>query len=104
MAKNTPKNQSPPVQQLSFEQAVEQLEQIIERIESGEVPLEQSIQQYVQGTKLIERCRGILSRAESQIKQLSDQLAGDQPPGTTAEPGDASSQTDEPADDHTESF
>ncbi len=105
MANKTPENQSPPAEQLSFEQAVEQLEQIIERIESGEVPLEQSIQQYVQGTRLIARCRGILTRAESQIRQLTDQLAEGREPGDTPAPPDQpSSESVRPADDQTESF
>ncbi len=54
-----------------YEQAVELLEQIIERIESGEIGLEQSIEQYEQGMKLIKHCRSVLDRAESTIKKLS---------------------------------
>jgi exodeoxyribonuclease VII small subunit len=58
---------SPP----SFEQAVERLESLIEQIESGEVGLEDALQQYEDGTKLILHCRGILDRAEQKIAELS---------------------------------
>ena len=54
----------------SFEQAIEQLEAIIENIESGQVGLEQSIAQYEQGMKLIKRCRSILDTAEKRIADL----------------------------------
>ena len=49
---------------LSFEQALAKLEQIVQAIESGQTPLEQSIEQYEQGMALIAQCREILARAE----------------------------------------
>lgn len=55
----------------SFEEAVEELESIIERIESGEVGLEQAIEQYESGCVLIKRCRAILDRAERRIEELT---------------------------------
>ena len=54
-----------------FEPSLEQLESIIEAIESGDVTLEQSLDQYARGMKLIKHCRDILDRAESKIKQLT---------------------------------
>lgn len=65
----------------SFEQAVDQLESLIEQIESGEIGLEDALKRYEDGTKLIQRCRGILDKAEKKIEALTE--AGD-------EPGDAS--------------
>jgi len=55
----------------TFEQAIEQLEAITERIESGQVGLEESLKQYEQGMKLIGRCRGILDTAEQRIVELT---------------------------------
>ncbi|MEM1211814.1 MAG: exodeoxyribonuclease VII small subunit [Planctomycetota bacterium] len=55
----------------SFEEAVEELETIIERIESGEVGLEQAIGQYESGVVLVKRCRAILDRAERRIEELT---------------------------------
>ena len=57
-----------------FEEAVDQLEQIIEGIESGDTGLEDSLTQYEQGMKLIQHCRSILDTAEKKIAELT---AGD---------------------------
>ncbi|MFG0248438.1 MAG: exodeoxyribonuclease VII small subunit [Phycisphaeraceae bacterium JB051] len=54
-----------------FEESIEQLEEIIEQIESGEIGLEDSITQYEKGTKLIEKCRAILDRAQARITELT---------------------------------
>ncbi|MEM6750471.1 MAG: exodeoxyribonuclease VII small subunit [Planctomycetota bacterium] len=54
----------------SFEAALERLESIIDRIESGEAGLEQAIAEYEAGVKLVNRCRGILDKAEQRIAQL----------------------------------
>lgn len=54
-----------------FEEAVEQLEQIIEQIESGEVGLEESLLRYEQGMKLIARCQAILNKAQQRIAELT---------------------------------
>ncbi|MAX22943.1 MAG: exodeoxyribonuclease VII small subunit [Phycisphaeraceae bacterium] len=54
-----------------FEESIEQLEEIIEQIESGEIGLEDSITQYEKGTKLIEKCRAILDRAQARIAELT---------------------------------
>ena len=65
-----------PPQPVSFEQALMQLETLVRDIESGKVPLEESITKYEQGTKLLQQCRGILDRAEQQIRMLSQSENG----------------------------
>ena len=55
----------------AFEQAIDQVQRIIDAIEGGEVPLEQSLEQYAVGVRLIRHCRSILDRAEQKIKQLT---------------------------------
>lgn len=65
-----------PEQDLSFEQAIDNLEGIVERIESGEVGLEAALSQYEQGQALIKRCRGILDKAERRIAELTDDKEG----------------------------
>src|SRR5690606_19581120 len=72
MAKGEPK-----IEQLRYEQAVERLEQLIERIESGEIGLEESLQQYETGMALIQRCRAILTQAERKIAELTIDDAGE---------------------------
>lgn len=46
------------------------MEDLVERIESGEIGLEDSIKAYEQGVVLIARARAILLRAEQRIEQL----------------------------------
>ncbi len=55
----------------TFEQALEELEAIVAKIEAGEVSLEQSIEKYAEGIKLVELCRGILDTAEKKIQMLA---------------------------------
>ena len=57
---------------LTFEQALEELEKIVAQIESGKVPLEESIEKYAQGQELIKQCRTILDTAEKKIQVLSE--------------------------------
>jgi exodeoxyribonuclease VII small subunit len=57
-----------------FESAVAQIEKIIERIESGEIGLEESIAQYETGVNLIRRCRQVLDRAEQRVEELTGQM------------------------------
>ncbi len=56
---------------LKYEEALAQLEDLIERIESGQVGLEESLVAYEQGMKLITHCRSILAAAEQKITELS---------------------------------
>ena len=61
---------------LKFEDAIEQLEQIIEGIESGDIGLEDSLAQYEKGMKLINQCRAILGTAEKRIAKLTADAEG----------------------------
>jgi exodeoxyribonuclease VII small subunit len=66
--------------ELDFERAVEQVEKIIERIESGEIGLEASIAEYERGVALIRRCRQVLERAEQRVDELTGQMNAAAPP------------------------
>ena len=72
-----------------FEDAIRELESIIDRIESGEVPLEESINQCVRGKQLIAHCEGILGRVQSRLKELQVDPDGklSVKPETAREPG-----------------
>ena len=61
----------PAPETMTYEQAVDELESIIGRIEQGEIGLEQSLVEYKRGAALLKRCRGILDLAEQQIEKLS---------------------------------
>jgi exodeoxyribonuclease VII small subunit len=62
------KAQTPPK---SFEAALEELERILNQIESGQTPLEESLAQYERGNFLIQHCRSVLNSAEKQIEMLN---------------------------------
>lgn len=62
-----------PDDSLTFEQALEQLEEIVVRIEGGESGLEKSIADYQRGMALVQRCKGILAVAEQRVEELSRQ-------------------------------
>ncbi len=57
--------------EITFEDALARLEQIVAQIEEGEVSLEESIEKYAEGIKLIKQCRGILDSAEKKIQILA---------------------------------
>ena len=59
-------------QKLTFEEALERLEDIVSQIEEGKVPLEESIEKYAEGIKLIKQCRAILDTAEKKIQLLAE--------------------------------
>lgn len=69
--------QTRPEKDLPFEEAIEQLEGIIDSIERGETGLERSIRDYERGMMLIRHCRSLLERAEQRVQELSsDALEG----------------------------
>ena len=68
MPKQQQPNQTPPK---NFEKAVEELEQILGQIESGELGLEETLVKYERGNFLIQHCREVLSAAEKQIELIS---------------------------------
>ena len=73
--------------ELSFEEALESVETIIDRIEAGELGIEAAIEQYEQGTKHLQRCRGILNRVEQRITELHPPEGPPEPPAVDdAEP------------------
>ena len=54
----------------TFEQALKKLEEIVEKIESGQIGLEESIAEYEKGIKLVKQCRAILQAAEKKVQML----------------------------------
>ncbi|NJN36962.1 MAG: exodeoxyribonuclease VII small subunit [Nitrospiraceae bacterium] len=68
---------------LPFEQALQQLEQIVARLESGNVALEDSIEIYARGQALKERCDHLLKTAEARIEKIAVSADG-QASGTSA--------------------
>ena len=61
---------------LSFEEAIKRIEEIVDKLENEEVPLEQSISLYKEGMKLSAFCQERLSTAEGEIVLLMEETAG----------------------------
>ncbi|MDP2680862.1 MAG: exodeoxyribonuclease VII small subunit [Rhodoferax sp.] len=53
-----------------YEAALQELEQLVARLESGDMPLEQLLTQYQRGAELLKFCRDRLAAVEDQIKVL----------------------------------
>jgi exodeoxyribonuclease VII small subunit len=66
---------------LSFEQAVSELENIVARLERGDVPLDQSIEIYERGEALKKHCETLLNAAEARIEKIRIDRNG-KPAGT----------------------
>ncbi len=64
MSKTSGKNQS------NFDQSIKKLEEIIEKMENGELPLEQSIKLFEEGIELSKKCQIALKAAEGKIEKL----------------------------------
>jgi len=61
----------------SFEEALAQLESIVDSMESGGVPLAELLSRFEQGTKLLHHCEGKLKNAELRIEKLQQNKDGD---------------------------
>jgi len=58
----------------SFEEALGRLNEIVKRLETGDVALEESMQLYEEGMRLGKLCKGILKDAEARMKRLTDEM------------------------------
>ena len=65
------RKQKDEIGKLTFEQAIHQLKETVTRIEQGEIPLQDSLEQYEKGMALIKHCRDILQKAEKRIEKIS---------------------------------
>lgn len=74
-----------PVSKLSFEEALGELEQIVRQLESGDVPLERSIEIYERGAQLKSHCEKKLQAAQLKVEKIV--LTSD---GASSEPADVS--------------
>jgi exodeoxyribonuclease VII small subunit len=64
------------MEDLTFEQAYEQLERITRDLEGGDLPLDSALALFEQGAKLAERCDRLLHAAELRVRQIVPDGAG----------------------------
>jgi len=70
MSKKLPADVAP----ASFEEAMAELEQLVARMEAGELPLEASVAAYKRGSELVKFCAAQLEKVEAQVKVLEGDL------------------------------
>lgn len=62
-----------------LEKSLEELEAIVTRLESGDLPLEQALKEFEHGVKLTRRCQAALQEAEQKVEILLKKTATAQP-------------------------
>ena len=60
------------IQELSYEEAFQQLEDVVTQLEGGELSLERSVALYELGQRLSARCQNLLEKAELKIRQVEE--------------------------------
>ena len=55
---------------MTFEENIHRLEEIVRAMDRGDVPLEESLKLFQEGTKLVESCGKLLDEAEMQVKKI----------------------------------
>lgn len=73
--------------QPNFEKAVAELEEIVRQMETGELGLEQALEQYQRGVALVRQCRHALDDAEQRIQRLHEGTMIDHPTADTTDDG-----------------
>jgi exodeoxyribonuclease VII small subunit len=80
-------DQAPEISQMTFEEALRALEDVVRKLESGDVPLEESIGLYERGEQLRGRCQARLDAAQARIEKI---VAGPDGKATGTVPFDGS--------------
>lgn len=88
-------------EKLSFEEAIENLTEIVNQIETGQVPLAESLEKYEKGMSIIRHCRRILLDAEKRIEEIGDDKQVCPPDETESDQGESGDE-DENAPDEPE--
>lgn len=57
----------------TFDEAMKDLEQIVQKLEQGDVPLEEALDKFQEGIKLSRYCRGIVEEAEKTVTNMANE-------------------------------
>ena len=66
------KEEPMPQEEISLEEAFEQIEEVISHLETEEITLEQSFQEYNRGMKLLQHCNETIDRVEKKVLQINE--------------------------------
>jgi exodeoxyribonuclease VII small subunit len=69
MARSTAATPAPPA---SYEDALAELDRLVQAMETGQLPLDRLLESYRRGAELLQFCRGRLDAVEQQVKVLED--------------------------------
>ncbi len=72
-------------EQRSFEQAQTELEQIVEQLERGQVPLDEALKLWERGEELYTFCRAKLDAAEGRVEELARRVEQSRPPAAPSD-------------------
>ena len=61
---------------VSFEKAINRLEEIVDTLEKGDIPLEKALELYQEGQVLLKSCQSKLAEAEKKLKILTEDSSG----------------------------
>lgn len=59
----------------TYEELANRLDEVVARLEEGDLPLDEALRAYEQGVELVRRCNDLLDQAELRISELSTSLA-----------------------------
>jgi exodeoxyribonuclease VII small subunit len=80
---------SPPSAVAEFERSLDELEQLVQRMEQGDLTLDDSLQAYERGVALYRNCQSALEQAELRVRLLSDPLEPERAEPFDSKPADA---------------
>lgn len=89
-----------PIDEPTFERALQDLEQIVRELEDGHLGLNEALKRYEEGIRLLRRCQGLLEGAQRKIEILSGVDAQGNP---ISRPFDHVASLERDAQEHTES-
>ena len=72
MARSTASAAATPAQPASYEEALAELDHLVQAMETGQLPLDRLLDSYRRGADLLQFCRGRLDAVEQQVKVLED--------------------------------
>ena len=61
-----------PVEELTYEQALEEMETVVSALEAGDMPLDEALAFFERGQALYQRCIDLLDKAELKVQQLTE--------------------------------
>ncbi len=65
------------IEALSFEEAFQELEALVEQMEAGNLPLEEALRLFERGSLLVRHCQNLLDKAELKLRQLTQSPDGE---------------------------